>query len=150
MAFSVSGAAVPETAQAMTKWEKQMVEGQHLLLGSNPEQIGDDLDRIDRGAVNVGLASLPEPAVADRDVEPLQETFQRRGSAIHRRGLHDLRREPSPTRRYEFGFAHEDRSPTAASPPDGFDSRRPAARSASAAGEPARRSPRPIRVVRAG
>ncbi len=63
------------------------------LLGHEPELLREVLQGVDGGAVDVGLAGLAQAPVAHADAEALEHALERRWPAIHRRGLHDLRRE---------------------------------------------------------
>ena len=49
--------------------------------------------RVDRRAVEVGLTRFLQTRVADGDAEAFEQTRERGRTAVHRRGLHDLRRQ---------------------------------------------------------
>src|SRR5690606_20778597 len=66
---------------------------QHRLRGVEAEAGGDVLQRVDGGAVDVGLARFAEPAVAGRDAVAFEQARQRRRAAVHGGGLDDLGRE---------------------------------------------------------
>ena len=76
--------------------EQQVVDRHHHLLGVEAQAGAQRLQRVDRRSVDGGLAGLAQAAVADADAEPLEQALQRRGPAVHRRGLNHLRREESP------------------------------------------------------
>ena len=67
-----------------------MIGGEHDLLGLEPELVGDFLDGVDGGAVDVGLAGFAQAAVIDLNIETLEQGFQCRGSTVHVGGLDNL------------------------------------------------------------
>src|SRR6185295_3834127 len=92
--------------QAARLGVEQMVERHHHLLGVQPQLAGDLLHGVDRRAVEIDLAGLPQAAVAHRAAEAFEQRFERRGTAIHLGGLDHLRREErSP------GTLHEPKGP---------------------------------------
>ena len=76
--------------QAARLRQQQVVARHHDLLGLEAELRRDLLHRVDRGAVEVGLAGLAQAAVAHRDAEAFEQRLERRRPAVHRRGLDDL------------------------------------------------------------
>src|SRR5262249_14943818 len=63
---------------------------QQHLLRVEPELPRHVLERVDRGAVDVGLAGLAQSADGDVDAEAGEQALQRRGAAVHARRLDDL------------------------------------------------------------
>ena len=76
--------------------QEQVVGGDQHLLGRHAHLVGDVLDDIDRGAVDVGLAGFAQPAITDRHAEPLEDALQAGRAAVHRGRLDHLVRQPAP------------------------------------------------------
>ena len=77
--------------------DRDVVGGQHELRDVEAERPRRGLQRVDRRPVDVGLAGLAQPAVADLEPEAGQQRAQRRRPAVHARGLDRLRDEqPRP------------------------------------------------------
>ena len=86
---------------------RHVIDRREDLLRVEAELDGDLLERVDRRAVDVGLARLAEPAVAGGDAVAAQQRGEARRSAVHAGGLDDLGDEPAR--------AHWPRSPIARS-----------------------------------
>src|SRR5262245_47798523 len=115
-----------------------MVLRHEHLFGVEAEPNRDLLDVIDGRPVDVGLTRLTQAAVSDVEPEPVEQALQRRGAAIHLRGLDDLRRKEAPREE----LLHDGPPSEAVSPElgrvsagGGPSSKLPAARSTSAAGD---------------
>ena len=79
--------------ERLRRRQQQVVGRNHDLLGRKTELIGHALHRVDRRAIDVGLTGVAETAVADRDAVALEHALERRGTAVHGRGLDDLGRK---------------------------------------------------------
>jgi hypothetical protein len=64
--------------------EEHVVRWHHDLLGIEAKLHGGVLHRIDRRAVHIGLAGLPQPPVTGRNAKAFQQAFERGGAAVHR------------------------------------------------------------------
>ena len=64
-----------------------------ICSASSPSISRQRLERVDRRAVDGGLAGLAQAAVADADAEALEQALERGRPAVHRRGLDHLGRE---------------------------------------------------------
>ena len=133
-----------------------MIDRHHHLLGVEPQALRQRLERVDRRAVDGGLAGLAQAAVADADAEALEQALERGRPAVHRRGLDHLGREERRRdggRRRHPGARRYNAGPEAAIPKLATSRRRPrrsadpAIRRARAGDRAARR--RPLRRGRA-
>ena len=99
--------------------EQHVVNRHHDLLRREAELGSDLFHRINGSPVHIGLAGLTEAAVTNGDTEALEEAFERRRTAVHSRGLHNLRHKEAaayPGGVSSHGISHNavraERSPT--------------------------------------
>ena len=71
--------------------QQQVIFGQQQLFGVQTQLLGHIFDRVDRGAIDIGLAGLAQAPIAGGDTEPLEQAFQGGWSAVHCRSLDDFR-----------------------------------------------------------
>src|ERR1700732_5098483 len=86
-------------------FEQHMIERQYYLLGLEPELVGNFLNSVDGGAVDIGLAGFAEAAIMHVDAETAQEAFQSGRATIHVGGLDDLRDDEAGARFHRFSLA---------------------------------------------
>ncbi len=78
--------------------KQQMVGRDQDLLGVEPGAARHLFERVDRRAVEIGLARLAQAPVARLDAATPEEAGQGRGATVHRRRLDDLGREEARSR----------------------------------------------------
>src|SRR5262249_33684943 len=88
-----------------------MIDRYHDLLSFEAERENNLLDCVDGCSVERGLTGLEKPRVADGKTEPVQQTFEGRGPAVHRRRLHDFGSEPAPAAPAEPSCHHASPTP---------------------------------------
>jgi hypothetical protein len=72
-----------ESRQGLRLGQEHVVHRQYHLLGLEAELHGQLLQRVDRGAVDIGLTGLAQASVAHGDPEAFQQAFERRRPAVH-------------------------------------------------------------------
>ena len=91
--------------------------GRMRLFGDEPDVVGEILERIDRRAIDVGLAGFTQPSVAGGQAESVEEALERGGTTVHGGGLHDLGSQRS--RRMAPGCGHVSSDRGSRTGPDG-------------------------------
>ena len=74
---------------------RDVIDRHEALRGRESELARHFLERVDRRPVDVGLARLAQPSVARRGCRDPRAGTSASRAAVHRRGLHDLGREPA-------------------------------------------------------
>src|SRR5262245_35995082 len=75
-----------------------MVHRQHDLLGLQAELHGHVLQSVDLGAIYIGLTRLAQAPITQGRATAVDQTLERRWTAVHGRGLHHLWHEPATAR----------------------------------------------------
>jgi len=76
--------------------EQQQISRHHDLFRREAPSLRHTFQRVDRGAIDIRLASFAQPAVGKINPKAAEQRFERRRPTIHGRSLNDLRNKESP------------------------------------------------------
>ena len=82
--------------QVLRKVERQVIARQKNLLRLQSQLHRQIFQRVDRCAINVGLAGLAQTSIADLHAKPIEQGGESRGPAVHARCLNDFRHQIGP------------------------------------------------------